>query len=395
MRSPARAIAPLCACVLLLLLPGRPLEADDSGGIAFRISGSVQSYAKLAWPQSISDGGLGWPSAQFAGQSVALLTAESPRLLFRLRLAATAEADKASALDPNDHSNALALDVREAETALLPSSSLALRAGLLLRNFGLGSYGSPVNPFARDLDQGGFWGLDVEWTPSPVLSSLAIVSADRAARSGELKGLSDFDSGALVRFSPGIFDAAAGLYASGAGLGEVRPLAYFSVPLSFFLASLEAADSHPLSGASTQDSQSLRVELRTNFDVGDLSFQVGTAYRGIYPGRSASDISALAASLASTGLPVEPFSPFYGRDYLEFSLFAARGDAFDFSAAALLQLPWGSLSEDARLDIYLGDASFFIHEQAMVGASDGEFVALARAAGLPLFVLWTGVDFAF
>ncbi|HUX39830.1 MAG TPA: hypothetical protein VMV83_01590 [Rectinemataceae bacterium] len=394
MRGRARTIAPICAFALLTIL-GPPIAAEDSGGIDFRITGNVQSYAKLAWPQSLIGDGLGRPSVQVAGQSVALLSAESSRLLFRLRLAATALADKPSSLDPTDRSNNLALDVREAETALLPSSSLELRAGLLLRNFGVGSYGSPVNPFARDIDQGGFWGLDAEWTPSPAFSSLAIVSADRAARAGELKGLSDFDSGLLARFSPGIFDAAAGLYASGEGLGEVRPLAYFSVPLSFVLASLEAADSHPLSGSSTQDSQSLRVELRTNFDVGDLSFQVGTAYRGIYPGRSASDISALAASLASTGLPADPFSPFYGRDYLEFSLFAEKGNAIDFSAAAAIQLPWGSLSEDARLDLYLGDASLFVHEQAMVGARDGEFIALARAAGLPLFIVWTGVDFSF
>ncbi|HTX72363.1 MAG TPA: hypothetical protein VMC79_06010, partial [Rectinemataceae bacterium] len=187
-RAPVLTLAAAIAC-------GPGLFAQGGSEISFSATGTVSSFAQLSSTRSIADGLP--PSPGFAAQTQALtlLSAESPGFLFRLRLATTADASKASALNAGDLSNALFVDVREAESALLLSNRLALRTGKLLRNFGIGGYGSPANPFARDPDQGGFWGLNFEWTPSPAFSALGIVSADRALQAGSLSDLYGFDSG--------------------------------------------------------------------------------------------------------------------------------------------------------------------------------------------------------
>ena len=106
--------------------------------------------------------------------------------------------------------------------------------------------------------------------------------ADRLARKGSFSGLEDFDSGFLVRYSPGVLDGATGLYASGAGSGELRPIAYLSLPVLSLLSSLER-QSFPLSGSNTAPSESLRFELRKSVDVGEASLGRRAAYRGFSP----------------------------------------------------------------------------------------------------------------
>lgn len=379
-----------------------PLFADSGEALSLGATGTVSSYLQLSYPQSALYGRLEDPAVAAACESVASISAQSPSLLFRLRVAALAQGDKPSTIDPTDASNLLSFEVREAETAILPSPSFAIRGGMLLRNFSVGSYGSPANPFARDVDQGGFWGLDAEWTPGSSLSALAILSADRTARRGSFDGPKDFDAGALLRFSPGALDAAAGLYASGAGDGEVRPVAYCSVPVLGLLASLEAAVSLPLGLAASSagagdgsSSESLRFELRKSLDVGQTSIELGAAYRGIFPGRSAGEVAALAAQTAVSGPPALPFAPFYGRNYAELSLYAEKTNAFSLTSAASLAIPWGSVTTDTKVELYAGDAGIFVRVQWIDGAAQGEFNTLARAEGLSLLVLWTGVEFSF
>lgn len=194
----------MLACLAILMASGKGIRAsaDSSSGFTLDASGTASVYAELSYPETPA-GDIGNPSFEPWLESDLRLSAESPAALFRLRLGAYAEGDKSSGLDPRDYSDSLGLEVREAEAALLPSSSTAVRGGILLRNFGIGAYGSPVNPFARAMYQSGFWGLDAEWTPAPDLSTLAILSVDRIARTGSLSGLGGLDSGALVRYSPG------------------------------------------------------------------------------------------------------------------------------------------------------------------------------------------------
>ncbi|HTX74234.1 MAG TPA: hypothetical protein VMC79_15490, partial [Rectinemataceae bacterium] len=146
-----------------------------------------------------------------------------------------------------------------------------------------------------------------------------------------------------------------------------------------------------------RDRESLRAELRKSFGIGATALEAGVAYRGIYPGRDGAALADLASQVASgdPGALSEPFAPFYGRHYAELSLYAENSDAFSFTTDLDCQLPWGSLSTDSRIDVYIGNASIFLRVQAIVGAGDGEFIALSRAQGLPLLVVWSGVEFSF
>ncbi|MGO8695043.1 MAG: hypothetical protein ACLQMF_15385 [Rectinemataceae bacterium] len=384
------------------------LHADSGSGIAFGAAGTVATFAEAAYPETPA-GAQANPAVAAACQSDLRLSARSQSLLFRLSLLGSAEGSSPSAIAPPDGSDALLIEVREAETTLLPSQSLALRGGMLLRNFGIGTYGSPANPFARDEehDQGGFWGLDAEWTPGPAFSALAILSADRAARSGSFSGLQDFDSGALFRYTPGALDSAAGFYASGAGGGELRPVAYLSLSALNLLSSLEAAVSFPLNlpqtGPQAEEpatsesgvSESLRFELRKSVEIGQVSLELGAAYRGIYPGRSEEQMASLIAETRAAGLPVDPFAPFYGRHYAEFSAYAEETDAFSLSSSVDIALPWGSLSADSRAELYIGDATLYVWVQNVAGTAQGEFNNLAPAELFQALDIRIGVKFSF
>jgi len=383
--------------VLAAAASGGQLRADSISGLTLGATGSASAYTDLAYPETTT-GGVGSPDFKTWLQSDLLFSAESQSTLFRLRLEAYAEGDKPSNIIPTNFSDALSLEVREAEAALLPSASLALRGGILLRNFGVGSYGSPVNPFARDvifLDQSGFWGLDAEWTPVSDLSTLAILSADRAAQKGTFSGLKDLDSGALIRFSPGVLDVAAGAYASGAANGEVRPILYVSVPILTLLSSLEAALSVPLSGSNQNYSESLRFELRKSVDIGQASFELGVAYRGIFPGRDENEIARLIAQTPPAELAYLPFAPFYGSNYVELSLYLEKTNAFSLQTAADLALPWGSVSVEAKGEVYIGDVAIFVRVQGFAGDANGEFNSIALATGFPGLEVWTGVELSF
>ncbi len=385
---------PRLVCIAMLAVAdGAMALSADTGALS--ASGSASVYVDLAYPETTS--GIGSPSIKPWLESDIRLSAESPTALFRLRVGAFAEGDKSSGIVAGDYSDALGLEVREAEAALMPVPSLALRGGILLRNFGVGSYGSPINPFARDvvyLDQSGFWGLDAEWTPAQDLSTLAILSADRLARKGSFSGFEDFDSGFLVRYSPGLFDGAAGLYASGAGGGELRPIAYLSLPVLSLLSSLEAAISFPLSGSNVEPTESLRFELRKSVDVGEASLELGAAYRGIFPGRDENEI-ALLATTSPTDLANLPFAPFYGRNYVELSLYFEKSTAYSLSVAASVALPWGSANIAAKAEAFIGDFGVFALIQDVVGDANGEFNSIAMAAGLPGLELRTGVEISF
>ena len=395
--TPAQVLRRSCLAVLAVAAGAVPLFADSSSGFSLGASGNASVYADLAYPESTAVG-LGAPGVIMWLGSDLLLAAESPSALFRLRLGAYAESDKLSNVVATDSANALSLEIREAEATLLPADSLAIRGGMLLRSFGVGAYGSPVNPFARDvvfLGQSGYWGLDTEWTLSPDVSTLAILSADRMARKGSFSGLRDLDSGALIRFSPGALDLAAGVYASGAAGGELRPIGYVSVPILTLLGSVEAALSVPLGDSGRSWSESVRFELQKSMNIGEASLNVGAAYRGIFPGRSEKEIADLVAQTSPADLAVLPFAPFFGQNYAEVSLSLEMPNVFSLVAAADVALPWGSLSAEAKADVYVGDASLFVRVQGVVGEAGGEFNGLALAGGLPGLEIWTGVELSF
>ncbi|HUW42374.1 MAG TPA: hypothetical protein VMV90_15310 [Rectinemataceae bacterium] len=393
------AFALSAAAFAALSAPGQAASAQAAGA-PFSASGDISTFGELAYPEA--SGGLS-SSAAATGNclSTLRLSGQGQSIMFHLTLDAAVESPVSPASGPSEAANALLLDVREAETSLLASSSLSLRGGMLLRNFGIGSYGSPANPFARDEEslQGGYWGVDAEWTPSQALSAIAILSADRAARSGVFSGAEDLDAGILARYTPGALDGALGLYASGWGGGELRPVGYASLPLLGLLASLEAAVSFPADLAQgtggRKPTESLRFELRKSAELGELSLQLGAAYRGIYPGRDQGEVASLVAASAYSGLPPDPFAPFYGRHYAELSIYAEKTDAFSASAAADIALPWGSVSGEAKLEFYIGDATLFLRVQGVAGESGGEFDGLAAAEAIPALDLRVGVDFSF
>jgi hypothetical protein len=383
-----------CLAILMAADQGIPASADSGSGFTLDASGTASVYAELSYPETTA-GGIGNPSFEPWLESDLRLSAESPAALFRLRLGAYAEGDKSSGIDPRDYSDSLGLEVREAEAALLPSSSTAVRGGILLRNFGVGAYGSPVNPFARAIYQSGFWGLDAEWTPAPDLSTLAILSVDRIARTGSISGLEGLDSGALVRYSPGALDMATGLYASGAGSGELRPIGYVSIPLLSLLASLEAALSVPLSSPDREPWESVRCELKKDMDVGEASLGFGAAYRGIFPGRDETEIASLVAETPPSDLEYLPFAPFYGRDYAELSIYLEKSNAYSLSADASLALPWSSVYLEGKAEVYIGDIGLYVQIQGVAGDANGEFNDIALAEGLPGLELWSGVEISF
>jgi hypothetical protein len=392
--NPARSLLRSYAAILSIAVCGILLHADSGTGFTLGASGSGSIYAELSFPEA-TGGSLGRPGFETRLESDLRLSAESPTALFRLRIGAYAEGDKSSGIDPADYSDAIGLEVREAEASLLPAPSLALRGGVLLRNFGAVSCGSPIDPFARATGQSGFWGLGAEWTPAPDLSALAILSADRLARSGSVSGLKDCDSGAILRFSPGAFDAAIGLYASGAGEGELRPIGYLSLPLLSTLASLEAAVSFPGGGSVGKPAGSLRCELRKSLDPGRSSLELGAAYRGIFPGRDEEGIADLLASSSPNDLACLPFAPYYGRHYAELALYIEDPNVFSLSAEAMVALPWGSLSGSAKAEVYIGDAGVFVQVQGVAGDSNGEFPAMALAAGMPGLEARAGIEISF
>lgn len=384
----------ICAAAAAIAGFGLPLFADPGDGIVLGASGVASIFADLSYPAR-PDGGLGNPGPMAGLESDLRLSAEGPTTLFRLRLGAYAQGDRSSGIDPMDYSDALELEVREAEAALVPTPTLAVRGGILLRNFGIAVFGSPIDPFARAEGMSGYWGLDAEWTPTQDLSVLALLSADRIARTGKLSGFSGLDSGALVRYSPGILDAAAGLYASGAGEGELRPIGYLSLPLLSILTSLEAALSLPLGGAIDRPSASLRAELRKSMGIGQTSLDLGVAYRGIFPGRNESEIAELLATSTPDELSNLPFAPYYGRQYAELSVYLENAKAFSLAVDLDFALPWGSLTAAARAEVYIGDAGLFLQVQGVAGDTQGEFNTMAMAAGMPGLELRTGVEISF
>jgi hypothetical protein len=357
----------------------------------------VSSSLEFSYPATPAGPSRTLDAAAIIGSTSRIL-ADSPGLLFQATLEATARAGVPSVDSPKGAST-LFLELREAETSLLPTSSLALRGGLLLRNFGIGSAGSPANPFARGTDQGGFWGFDAEWTGSASLSAIAILSIDRMARSRSISGIADFDSGLLLRFSPGAVDAAAGLYTAGAGGGELRPITYISLPVLGCLASLEAAVSLPLGpidpaqGGGTQES--LRFELRRSVDIGGLGLELGAAYRGIYPGRSEAEMGDLVAAAPAAGLPPNPFAPFYGRHYAELSLQTEGSDGFSIAANVALALPWSSSSYGAQIGLPLGSAELLFALSGVAGGRGAEFSGLAPYELVPALDFKVGVDFSY
>ncbi len=391
--SSARSIAAAAAAVLgaALATASAPAWAADSG-FALAAAGEASVSALVRYPEE--EGGLGDPGIGARLESELRLSAESPSALFRLKLGALAEGTELSGLYPGGAAPALGLELREAEAALLPSPGLALRAGLLLRDLGIGSSGSPANPFARAEGRAGFWGLGAEWTPGRSLSALALVSADRLARSGSVSGTEDYDAGAVIRFSPGALDAAVGLYASGAAGGEMRPIAYVSASPLSFLVSVEAAASFP--GKSGADpSSSARAELRKSFAVGDGSLELAAAYRGLFPGRDEDGIAALFLGPDPEDLSYLPFAPFYGRHYAELSLYLEGGGAYSLSIAAVMALPSASLSAEARAEAYIGDACLFIRARGALGGSGGEFPLVARLSGSPGLEIASGLEISF
>jgi hypothetical protein len=388
--APRPIAAAAAAAIAVAVAPATAWAADS--GFALAASGEASVSALIRYPEE--GGGIGDPRIAARLESELRLSAEGPSALFRVKLDALADSAEASSLYPESPAPSLGLELREAEASLLPSSALALRGGLLLRDLGVGSYGSPVNPFAREEGQAGFWGIGAEWTPVRWLSSLAILSADRLARSGEVSGIEDYDAGTIVRFSPGGLDAAIGLYASGAAGGELRPIAFISVSPLSFLISVEAAASFP--GKSDADpSASARAEIRKSLGIGDGSLEIAAAYRGVFPGRGEDGIAALFLGPDPEDPRYLPFAPFYGRHYAELSLYLEGSSAYSLSIAAVMALPSASLSGEARAEAYIGDARVFIRARGAAGGQGGEFPLIARLSGNPGLEIASGVEVSF
>jgi len=383
-----------CFLVLFTTVAAIPARAQSGMAPALDASGNVSTVVELTYPRS-AGGGFGDPAVGAAFESELFLSGTGPSALFRLRALASASADEPSAYQPTNLTNAVSLDIREAEITLLLSPALSIRAGMLLRSLGLGSYGSPADPFARLPDQGGFWGASAEWAPIPDFSAIALASADRAARDASFAGVEDIDAGAVIRLSAGALDTALGAYGSGYGNGEARPVAYVSYPAFGFLGSLEAALSIPLGGAEAKPSESCRLELRRGLSAGELSFELAAAYRGVFPGRSQSEFDSMIAALAGGGLPGDPFAPYYGRHYTEFSVYVERPDLFSFSGDFVLSLPVASMMLETEAELYSGDAGLFVKAALVLGAEDGEFRAIARATGTSELVIGAGLSYSF
>jgi hypothetical protein len=367
------------ACLGVALTVAGLAAAQEAPGFSF--SGDLTNAVRLAYPASPFGGTLTAPGLTADCRAALTVAADSDWLGWHLGLSAVGGAD------------GVALDLREAEAALRPRPELVVRFGKLQRNFGVGGYGSPANPLARAPDQAGYWGLQADWTPAAALTATAALSFDRSVAAGRWLGAAGFDGGALARWSPGGLDLAVGAYASGAGAGEGRGVAALSLPLGPVLALAEAAVSWPASGTDRQTSGSLRAELRAGGGSGVFSLEASAAYRGVYPGRAAADVAAMAAAAPVAGLPGEPFAPFYGRHYAELALRLEAADRGALETAAVLALPAGGLDVSARLEWYWGDAAWFCSGRLIAG--DGEFALLTRSAGRPLFELATGLTLSF
>jgi hypothetical protein len=368
-----------------------PSPADD--GITYSASGDLSTYGELTRTRSPVGSGDN-QAVDAVGQAILRLSAGSPSFMFQTTVAAT----QAGMGIPS-------ADVREAEVGLFLPGAVTVRSGRLLRNFSFGGYGSPANPFVRAEGAVGYWGVEAEWTPATSFSMTGIVSADRAVANRAYRGPGDLDGGAVLRWSPGIVDAAVGLYASGngssdeaaiaAGTGELRLLTYSSVTVLGFLASFEGALSLPVYDPGGARSASIRVELRRSIGIGPLSLELGAAYRGIYPGRDDAGIASLLADLPASGIPADPFAPFYGRDYLEALVYMEWPDVFALSINAGFDVPKYDYTFETRLDVWLGDAGLFIKVIGLPGGDDSEWYGLARSFGMPWLTVQVGVGFSF
>jgi len=95
------------------------------------------------------------------------------------------------------------------------------------------------------------------------------------------------------------------------------------------------------------------------------------------------------------GLPGDPFAPYYGRHYAEFSAYVESADLFLFSANLALSLLDGSMMLETKAELYSGDAGLFVRAALVPGKEDGEFRAIARAAGSSELVIGAGLSFSF
>ena len=130
-------------------------------------------------------------------------------------------------------------------------------------------------------------------------------------------------------------------------------------------------------------------------DVGEATLGLGAAYRGIFPGRDEAEIASLIAETAPSDLEYLPFAPFYGRNYVELSIYLEKTNAYSLSADASLAVPWGSVSFEGKAEFYIGDIGLYVQFQGVAGDADGEFNDMALAAGLPGLEVWSGVEISF
>ena len=284
---------PTLACLAILIAAGRgiPASADSGSGFALDASGNASVYADVDYPETTA-GGIGNPSFEPWLESDLRLSAESPAALFGSPRSVRGGRQK---LGPRseDCSDSLGLEVREAEAALLPSSSTAIRGGILLRNFGVGAYGSPINPFARAMYQSGFWGLD------------AVDSRSRSVDSRHPLGRSHRQDGIVlgswgprlgcacpILTGPWIWRPGFSL-----GGGQRRVAAdrlCFHVP-AFPPRFPRGGSFASLERPGPRARESVRCELRKDMDVGEATLGLGAAYRGIFPGRDEAEIASLIA----------------------------------------------------------------------------------------------------
>ena len=387
---------PMLACLAILMASGKGIRAsaDSSSGFTLDASGTASVYAELSYPETPA-GDIGNPSFEPWLESDLRLSAESPAALFRLRLERTRR-DESSGLDPRDYSDSLGLEVREAEAGGPPSVVIDRR---------------PRRDAAPQFRHRSLWlsgqSLRQGHVPKRLLGagcrvdsrSRPIDSRHPLGRSHRQNGIAFGSWGPrLGRSRPVLaraLDTATGLYASGAGSGELRPIGYVSIPLLSLLASLEAALSVPLSGPDREPWESVRCELRKDMDVGEATLGLGAAYRGIFPGRDEAEIASLIAETAPSDLEYLPFAPFYGRNYVELSIYLEKTNAYSLSADASLAVPWGSVSFEGKAEFYIGDIGLYVQFQGVAGDADGEFNDMALAAGLPGLEVWSGVEISF
>ena len=273
------------------------LHAETGSGVAFAGAGTVATYVEAAYPET-PGGAPTNPAVTAACQSDLRLSAQTQSLLFRLGLRASAEGTLSSAIVPPDGSEALLLEVREAETTLLPDPEPGAprrHAPAEFRHRGLRFPGQSLRQ-RRRARSGRLLGAGHRVDSRPrLLGPRDPFGRPRGPR-GVLFGPSRISTrGAPFGIPPGALDSAGRRLRLGGGQ---RGAAAGGLPLPVRpeLARLAGGGGLLPHGPSTKRcadrtsggggngvSESLRFELRKSVEVGEISLELGAAYRGIYP----------------------------------------------------------------------------------------------------------------